>query len=54
MANGMSIAQIAVANLVRPHTVRKQLKIIFGKTGTNRQAQCVAVILRSIASIARE
>ena len=30
------------------------VKSIFAKTGTNRQAQCVAVILRSVASIAHQ
>jgi DNA-binding CsgD family transcriptional regulator len=54
LANGKTIAEIASAHRATLQTVRKQLKIIFAKTGTNRQAQCVAVILRSVATIARE
>ena len=54
LANGRTIAEIASAHRATLQTVRKQMKIIFAKTGTNRQAQCVAVIWRSIAAIARE
>jgi DNA-binding CsgD family transcriptional regulator len=54
LANGKTIAEIASAHRATLQTVRKQLKIIFAKTGTNRQAQCIAVILRSVATIARE
>ena len=54
LANGKTIAEIASAHRATLQTVRKQLKIIFAKTGTNRQAHCVAVILRSVATIARE
>jgi DNA-binding CsgD family transcriptional regulator len=54
LANGKTIAEIASAHRATLQTVRKQLKIIFAKTGTNRQAQCVALILRSVATIARE
>jgi DNA-binding CsgD family transcriptional regulator len=54
LANGKTIADIASAHRASLQTVRKQLKIIFEKTRTNRQAQCVAVILRSIATLARE
>jgi DNA-binding CsgD family transcriptional regulator len=54
LANGKTITEIASAHRATLQTVRKQLKIIFAKTGTNRQAQCVAVILRSVATIARE
>jgi DNA-binding CsgD family transcriptional regulator len=54
LANGKAIAEIASAHRATLQTVRKQLKIIFAKTGANRQAQCVAVILRSIVTIARE
>jgi DNA-binding CsgD family transcriptional regulator len=54
LANGKSIAEIAATHRANLQTVRKQLKSIFAKTGTNRQAQCVAVILRSVAAIARE
>jgi DNA-binding CsgD family transcriptional regulator len=54
LANGKSLAEIAVSQRASRQTVRKQLKAIFAKTGTNRQAQCVAAILRSIAAIARD
>lgn len=54
LANGKTIAEVAAAHRATLQTVRKQLKIIFAKTGTNRQAQCVAVILRSVATIAHE
>lgn len=54
LANGKTIGEIAAAHRASLQTVRKQLKIIFAKTGTNRQAQCVAMILRSIVTIARE
>jgi len=54
LADGKTIAEIAAAHRATLQTVRTQLKSIFAKTGTNRQAQCVAVILRSVATIARE
>jgi DNA-binding CsgD family transcriptional regulator len=54
LANGKSLAEIAREQRAHLQTVRKQLKAVFGKTGTNRQAQCVAAILRSIANNATE
>jgi DNA-binding CsgD family transcriptional regulator len=54
LANGMSLAEIAREQRAHLQTVRKQLKAVFAKTGTHRQAQCVAAILGSIASIAKE
>jgi DNA-binding CsgD family transcriptional regulator len=54
LANGKSLAEIAALHRASQQTVRKQLKAIFAKTGTNRQAQCVAAILRSVAAIARD
>jgi DNA-binding CsgD family transcriptional regulator/PAS domain-containing protein len=54
LADGKTIAEIAATHRATLQTVRTQLKSIFAKTGTNRQAQCVAVILRSVATIARE
>jgi DNA-binding CsgD family transcriptional regulator len=54
LANGETITEIAAAHRASLQTVRKQLRTIFAKTDTNRQAECVAVILRSIAAIARE
>jgi DNA-binding NarL/FixJ family response regulator len=54
LVNGKSITEIAATHRATLQTVRKQLKLILAKTGTNRQAQCVAVILRSIATVARD
>ena len=54
LANGKTVAEIAAAHRATHQTVRKQLKIIFAKTGTNRQAQCIAVILRGVATFARD
>ena len=54
LVNGKTLAEIASAHRATLQTVRKQLKIILAKTGTNRQAQCMAVILRTVATIARE
>ena len=42
LANGMSLAEIAREQRAHLQTVRKQLKAVFAKTGTHRQAQCVA------------
>jgi DNA-binding CsgD family transcriptional regulator/PAS domain-containing protein len=52
LANGSSIAEIAADHHARPQTVRKQLKQIFAKTGTRRQAELVALALRSVAALA--
>jgi DNA-binding CsgD family transcriptional regulator len=54
LANGKTINEIATDHCTHVQTVRKQTKTVFAKTGTKRQAECVAVILRSIAAIARE
>jgi DNA-binding CsgD family transcriptional regulator len=54
LANGKSLTEIAAAHRASVQTVRKQLKAIFAKTGTNRQTQCVTAILRSVAAIARD
>ena len=54
LAHGKSIAEIASAHRASRETVRKQLKTVFAKTGTNRQAQCVSVLLRSGAGSAEE
>ena len=53
LAQGRTLQEIATAQRATLQTVRKQLKGIFAKTDTNRQAECVAVILRSVASLAR-
>lgn len=48
LAEGRSIPEMAVDYQVSPATLRKQLKLIFAKTGTNRQAQLVSTIWRSV------
>jgi DNA-binding NarL/FixJ family response regulator len=53
LANGKTIVEIAAMQRASQQTVRKQVKSILAKTGTRRQTDCVAVILRSIAAIAR-
>jgi DNA-binding CsgD family transcriptional regulator len=54
LADGRSLADIAAIHNATLNTVRKQLKSIFDKTGTNRQAQLVTTILRSVATLARD
>jgi DNA-binding CsgD family transcriptional regulator/PAS domain-containing protein len=49
IADGRSIEAIAAAQRITTHTARAHLKKIFAKTGTNRQSQLVAVLLRSAA-----
>ncbi len=51
LVNGMTLGEIAAARRASVQTVRTQLKGIFGKTGTTRQAELVGVILRSVASM---
>lgn len=51
---GKTLSEIASVQNGSVQTVRKQLKNIFAKTGTNRQADCVALITRSAAALARE
>lgn len=52
LADGKSVEDIAALHGVSLNTVRTHLKTIFAKTGTNRQAQLVALMLRSVAAIA--
>jgi DNA-binding CsgD family transcriptional regulator len=51
LAAGKSIEDIAETAKIGLNTVRTQIKRIFLKTGTNRQAQLVTVILGSIATL---
>ena len=54
LAHGRSLEEIAGCRRSNLQTVRKQVKAIFVKTGTHRQAECVALILRSVATLKRE
>ena len=51
LAEGRAIDDIASRQGITRNTVRVHLKSIFAKTGTARQAQLVALILRSVAMI---
>jgi DNA-binding CsgD family transcriptional regulator len=54
LAGGRSIAEIARIFRISQNTVRTHIKSIFGKTGTNRQAQLVSTMLHSVAMLARQ
>jgi DNA-binding CsgD family transcriptional regulator/PAS domain-containing protein len=47
LAGGASIEQIAVKHGLSHHTVRTQLKSISAKTGTSRQGELIALILKA-------
>jgi DNA-binding CsgD family transcriptional regulator len=49
LADGRSVDDIATQKGNTPNTIRVHLKSIFAKTNTARQAQLVALILRSVA-----
>jgi DNA-binding CsgD family transcriptional regulator len=51
LAEGKSVSEIAARQGIAPNTVRVQLKSAYAKTGTFRQAELVALILRSVAVI---
>jgi DNA-binding CsgD family transcriptional regulator len=51
LANGQSLADIAKDTHASAETVRSQLKRVFGKTGTNRQADVVRLVLLGPMSI---
>ena len=53
MARGRSVEAIAANQHASLQTVRKQVKAIFAKTGTHRQAECVAMLLSSVAAMDR-
>jgi len=52
LAGGKSVDDVAAQQRITLNTLRVHLKNIFAKTGTARQAQLVALILRSVATIA--
>jgi DNA-binding NarL/FixJ family response regulator len=51
LASGKSVREIASESHVRENTVRIHLKKIFDKTGTNRQAELVRLVLSGPASL---
>jgi DNA-binding CsgD family transcriptional regulator len=51
LSEGRPTEDIAGRCRIAPNTVRMHLKSIFAKTGTSRQAQLVALILRSTAAL---
>lgn len=54
LADGKALNEIAAAHAITQNTVRTHLKKILAKTGTSRQAQLVALLLRSVAGLGRE
>jgi DNA-binding CsgD family transcriptional regulator len=52
LVQGRTLAQAARALHISEHTARTYSKHIFAKTGTNRQADLVRVILTSVAHLA--
>jgi DNA-binding CsgD family transcriptional regulator/PAS domain-containing protein len=53
LAEGRSIDEIAAAQSVSLNTARTHLKSILVKTGTNRQAELVSLLLQSVATVGR-
>ena len=51
LVTGKSIDDIAALNRISRNTARTHLKSILAKTGTNRQAQLVGLLLRSVAAM---
>lgn len=51
LAEGAAVEEIASRLGISMNTARTHLKAILAKTGTNRQAQLVAVLLRSVATL---
>jgi DNA-binding CsgD family transcriptional regulator len=52
LAGGQSINDIATAHAISLNTARTHLKNILSKTSTTRQAELVALVLRSAAATA--
>jgi DNA-binding CsgD family transcriptional regulator len=52
LAEGKSVEDIAAAHRISLNTTRTHLKSILAKTGTRRQAELVALVLRTVAVLA--
>lgn len=48
LARGLAVQEIAIANGVTYHTARTQLKTLMRKTGTSRQGEVIALLLKSL------
>ena len=53
LVDGKSLQEIAAASGTTFHTVRSHLKAITQKTGTRRQSDLIALILRSLTGLVR-
>jgi len=53
LARGADLDEIALVRAVSPGTTRQQLKAIFGKTATRRQAELVALLMRCTPRLRR-
>lgn len=51
LCTGASLSDVAESRGVSSNTIKTQLKSLFGKTGTNRQAELVAALLASPAYV---
>lgn len=51
LVSGLSLAEIATSHGVGGETVRSHVKKILAKTGTQRQAEAVALLLRAVGTI---
>lgn len=51
LAKGLSLAETSERQNISQHTARAQLKAIFSKTGVNRQAELVRLIVKSVANL---
>jgi DNA-binding CsgD family transcriptional regulator len=51
LINGRTLQQVALAHDVSLNTIRTQLKSVLTKTGTNRQSELVALLLRCISDL---
>jgi DNA-binding CsgD family transcriptional regulator len=49
LTRGLSLAQLSEEQNISQHTARAQLKAVFSKTGANRQAELVRLVLKSVA-----
>ncbi len=53
LTRGRSLTEIAARHNLSLNTLRTHLRNIFSKTGTNRQAELVALIMRTVAPMVR-